>query len=348
MGVMKQSEIEHLISLTFDSDPEVRKKAALELAKYDDPGVILALLELAGDKNKEVAETARKILNEKKEKDPQIKPLTELFEGVNFSGIEEEKVSSDESKKKILEPIEKAFVKALGKEKAKRLMPKLMPKLFKAYSSHEKKFQTAITQYLETIGEETEPAIEIEEVGTGENADIAKEAMLVEVDDLFTIEEKKLIEETAPSFFRMLYDVMLLSGGDEKALNAQAKKLKKFLESQINLALKLAKRKFKEVKLTDISKIKNGMKNITTGPLFVVDVSHREYPKTKTKKAIYTRVVVNDEEGKEGVIYLFDNRGKFIQPGMRIKVEKGKAKTFKFSGETAITVDKRGKVIALF
>ena len=347
---MKQSEIEHLISLTFDSDPEVRKKAALELAKYDDPGVILALLELAGDKNKEVAETARKILNEKKEKDPQIKPLTELFEGVNFSGIEEEeKISSDESRKKILEPIEKAFVKALGKEKAKKLMPKLMPKLFKAYSSHEKKFQTAITQYLETIGEETEePSIEIEEVGTGEKVDIAKEAMLVEVDDLFTIEEKKLIEETNPSFFRMLYDVMLLSGGDERALNAQAKKLKKFLESQINLALKLAKKKFKEVKLTDISKIKNGMKNITTGPLFVVDVSHREYPKTKTKKAVYTRVVVRDEEGKEGVIYLFDNRGKFIKPGMRIKVERGKAKTFKFSGETAITVDKRGKVIAIF
>ena len=56
----------------------------------------------------------------------------------------------------------------------------------------------------------------------------------------------------------------------------------------------------------------------------------------------FTRIVVSDEEGNEGVIYLFDNRGGLVKEGMRIKIEKGYSKTFGFSGETALTVTKKG------
>ena len=51
---------------------------------------------------------------------------------------------------------------------------------------------------------------------------------------------------------------------------------------------------------------------------------------------------VSDEDGNEGLVYLFDDRGTPIRPGMRVKIEKGYARTFDFSGETALTVSKKG------
>lgn len=86
------------------------------------------------------------------------------------------------------------------------------------------------------------------------------------------------------------------------------------------------------------------MRNINTDPLLVRSVENMEYQKTKKIKAIVTRILVNDDEGNEGVVYLFEDRGIALQPGMKIKVQRALAKTFKFSGETALTLGKKSNI----
>jgi hypothetical protein len=176
---------------------------------------------------------------------------------------------------------------------------------------------------------------------------IGREAEDMTKDSLFTEEEKKVIEEGDPSIIKMAYDSMLISDS-EPLLEHQRDTMKKFLDHQVDVAFRLAKKKFKEVKITDISNIKDGWKGITTDYLLVKKIEHRQYDRTKNAREVYTRLTVADPEGKEGIVYLFENRGSLIRDGMNIRLEKAKSKTFKFSGETVLTVDKRGKVYAIF
>ena len=86
------------------------------------------------------------------------------------------------------------------------------------------------------------------------------------------------------------------------------------------------------------------MRNVNTDILTIVKVENLEYQKTKKTIATITRVLVNDESGNEGVLYLPDDRGTVLVEGMHIRVNGGQAKTFKFSGETALTLDRKGNV----
>jgi len=82
------------------------------------------------------------------------------------------------------------------------------------------------------------------------------------------------------------------------------------------------------------------MKGITTDILDVVEVKQMSYKDGKKEK-ILTRAILRDKNGKEAALYLFDGRGSILKAGMKISLEKAKAKTFEFSNETAL--DKRGK-----
>ena len=383
-----QKEIAKLVSPTFDSNPHVRISAARKLADTSDPAGFLAILELSNDKNKEVAKAAHEILEKTKMNKPDMLPLTELFKDVDFSGgakpEELPKVDEEEEKKrqeKLIYPIHKAFEKSIGKERADQLKPKLVELASK--HSDKSTVQNLFTQLLGFYTGEVkaEPKKEakahapaatvpaavqaapgkdapmggVEEVGfgakEGDDGDaIAKEAELVNIDDLFSDEEKKVIEDGDPSIIKQAYDSMLVSDGDEKLIEHQAETMKKYLSHQVDIAFKLARRKFKEVRLTDITNIRNGMRNITTDILLVKKAEQRQYSRTRSSpREFYTRVTAVDPDGKECVIYLFDGRGRFVAEGMNIYLEKAKSKTFKFSGETVLTVDnKRGKVHAVF
>ena len=111
----------------------------------------------------------------------------------------------------------------------------------------------------------------------------------------------------------------------------------------IKMAYNLAKKKFKELKITQLTKIKDGLRNVNTDVLTVSNVENIEYPKGREKK-VATRLIVKDEEENEGIFYLFDNRGLGIQPGVKIKIVKGYVKTFDFSNETALTISSKGNV----
>ncbi|MCX6773814.1 MAG: hypothetical protein NTY68_02330 [Candidatus Micrarchaeota archaeon] len=382
-----QKEIAKLVSLTFDSNPHIRISAARKLSDSSDPAALLALLELANDKNKEVSKVAYEILEKTKLNKPDMLPLTELFKGVDFSGgaAKAEAVPAIDSeeeikrKERIIDPIQKAFERSIGKERADQLKPKLVELAFK--HSDKSTVQNLLTQLLGfyTSGSKEEkketkavavspvahieqkeeqkivPSQIVEQVGftkeeEPESEEIGKEAELVNVDDMFSEEEKKVIEEGEPSIIKQAYDSMLVSEGDEKLIEHQAETMKKYLGHQVDIAFKLARRKFKEIRLTDITNIRNGMKNITTDILLVKKVEQKQYSRTKSSpREFYTRIIAVDPDGKEGVIYLFEGRGKFMAEGMNIYLEKAKSKTFKFSGETVLTVDnKRGKVHAVF
>ena len=178
---------------------------------------------------------------------------------------------------------------------------------------------------------------------------LSKESAEIDNEDFFTIEEKKAIDVAGlipKTVFKMAYDNFIALEGDEKLMKKQAELLQKYVKKEVDLAYSIAKKKFKEIKLTDISNIKNGMRNINTDLLEVIKVQNIRYFEGKRvkKEMLATRVLLKDLQGKEGVLYLFEDRGKYLQPGMKITLEKAKAKLFKFSDETALTVDKRGKV----
>ena len=163
-------------------------------------------------------------------------------------------------------------------------------------------------------------------------------------------EEKGMVEKpdaesaAGQTVFKLAFDTMMASKGDEKVMKKAMKKLLKNTEDQIKMAFDVAKKRYTEINLTDITGLKSGMRNINTGTLYVKNIEHKEYQRTKTKMDTFTRIVVADQEGNEGVVYLFEQRGAPIRPGMKLKVEKGYAKTYDFSGETAMTVSKKGKI----
>lgn len=181
--------------------------------------------------------------------------------------------------------------------------------------------------------DESRIARDLAELGEGgEEAEIRKEI------------DSEAGEGMEKSIFRKAYDLMMATDGDEEVMFQQSQKLLKRLQEDVDLAFKMAKQRFKAANITHLTELRNGMRNVHSDVLSVKAVHTGEYPRTKTKMDSYTRIVVNDDDGSEGIIYLFEGRGQGVQQGMKVKVVKGQVKTFVFSGETAITVGKKGSV----
>ncbi|MBN1169534.1 hypothetical protein JXA56_00780 [Candidatus Micrarchaeota archaeon] len=361
-----------LVSLTFDADPEVRKKAATDLAVHDDPAALFALVELSYDKEPSVRECAQRILDKKKEAEAEVMSFAEIFS----RGEKEprEKDVPKDARQKVLDPITQIFEKRLGKERAEIVKQKMMPSIEKMYlrSQRPKKdggrkvvMQEFLTNYLEVIsdldhvgGSETElivPAAvlaedkivpeELEEVGMNARTDqISSEIEHIESEQMEEIKEQHEIEHLPDTFFKKAYEVMMLSEGDDRIMRTEMTRMIDTAKKEITLAFNLAKKKFKETKITNITKIRDGMRNINTDTLIVISAENLEYLKSKKVKSMVTRIIVNDDEGNEGVLYMFEDRGMTIKPGMKIKAEKAIAKTFKFSGETVLTLGKKSNV----
>jgi hypothetical protein len=417
---MKTMDLNTLVSLTYDSDPKVRKQAAVELAKCDPHQALYPLVQLTYDRDPGVQEVARNMLDEIKKKtagsEPQLMSFADVFShgAKEEEKIEEKEKKSDARKERLLGPIDQIFEKKLGKERGDAAKKKMMPTIEKLYlrilgsSAHEtgktkekvhereKMVQDVLSSYLDALASSAEntleknekerkeivpPKGEQEEENAQESephedtpekeeqSSLAKELGTVgkemkpeqgikemeesavedeqATDEEGTEQEEMPAETQGATIFRFAYDTMMASDGDDKTMEEAMKVMKKSAEDQITLAFKVAKRKYSEVKLTNITELKTGMKNITTGVLFVKSVEHKDYQRTAKKKDTFTRIVVADTESNEGIVYLFEGRGAPIAPGMKMKIEKGYAKTFEFSGETGMTVSKKGDVYIL-
>ncbi len=383
--------INKLVSLTFDENPEVRKEAAKALGALDDPAAVFALVELTYDKEPSVRETAQQFLEKKRQTEPELMSFASIFS----SGAKKEEApaagepSEADAKEKMLRPITQIFERRLGKEKAEVARSKLMPSIEKVYQkAHQqqgkkknddngrKVMQEFLTNYLEVMSDldrigggpaqplhhEDEPApvpeppqaqeqpqhpdeAPLDEVGKPPELDKASlELADLELAEIEEMKEREEIEHLPDTFFKKAYEAMMLSNGDEDIMRSEMNRMIEDARREIGLAFRLAKKRFKEQKITNITKIRNGMRNINTDILIIRSADSAEYQKTKKQKGIYTRVLVNDETGNEGVVYLFEERGTALKSGMRIKVVGGQAKTFDFAGETALTVGKKGNV----
>lgn len=411
------ANINKLVSLTFDENPEVRKQAAKSLGTLGDPAAVFALVELTYDKDPSVREVAQKYLEKKKQTEPELMSFATIFS--SGAKKEDKAEESSEERERVLRPITQIFERRLGKEKAEAARNKMMPTIEKIYQkAHEhggskkkheeagrKVMQEFLTSYLEVMSDldrigdgthhpvqETAPAQHVEElpapeihVEGPEEPDepiqpiaqeqpvhqpqmpqpppsalsdqldevgkqpavldkVSTEIASLETQEMEELKERQEIEHLPDTFFKKAYETMMLSGGDEDVMHQEMEKMAAEAKREIGLAFRLAKAKFKEMKITNITKIKDGMRNVNTELLVVKSSESMEYQKTKKVKALLTRVVVNDEAGNEGIVYLFEDRGVSLKPSMRIKVVKGMAKVFDFSGETALTIGKKGNV----
>jgi truncated hemoglobin YjbI len=351
-----------LVELTYDKDPTVRDVANefLEKKKQTEPELMsfATIFQTSAPKKEEKEEAP----SDAKEK--MLRPITQIFE----KRLGKEK--AEMARSKLMPTIEKVYQKAHQQQSKK-----------KHDESGRKVMQEFLTSYLEVMSDldrigdghgspaaqqqefvqeakaaaaeaamavqEHAPGLggELEEVGKGAEADkLSLEASSLELQEMEEIKEREEIEHLPDTFFKKAYETMMVSGGDESVMRQEMNRMIEQARREIGLAFRLAKKRFKEMKITNITKIKDGMRNINTDLLLVKSVEGIEYMKTKKQKATATRILVNDETGNEGIVYLFDDRGVMVRPGMRIKVIKGLAKAFDFSGETGLTLGKKGNV----
>ncbi len=354
-----------LVELSYDKEPNVREKAQAILdKKKNEEADVMSFAEIFSRGTTKDKEKERK-----KEEQPLTKKEKILFPITNIFEKKLGKEKAEKVKKKMMPTIEKIYRKTstrgriTSEENGREVIQEFLTSYLEAVSGINGETlvpQTPQTspkpeapsevpvvsgEDVETVGGEVE--VGLDEVGTKERKldRISSEIMEVEASDYAELKEEEAIERNLPdSFFKKAYETMMLSDGDEDLMKREMKRMLSQAEKDIRLAFNLARERFKERKITNITKIKSGMRNINTDILLVKEVENMEYQKTKKQKAVATRAIVHDEDGNEGVLYMFDGRGHILRPEMMIRVVKGYAKTFDFSGETALTVGKKGNV----
>lgn len=378
-----QSTIQKLVSLTFDENPKVRKDAARKLADVEDPAAVFALMELSYDKEIEVRKVAQEILDKKKFAEQEVMSLTEIFSVQKPQPAEAQAETLEQKKAKILHPITMLFEKRLGKERAAVVKKRMMPAIEKVYmksrsitgqiehdsqDNSRRTIQEFLTSYLDAIANidggvediQSEPylpeevkrhelvlenPLDLSELSTKKKDPnlISREVKEIELREKEEYVEQKTWEHLPETVFKKAYEAMLLSGGDDKVMRREMFRMTRDLQKDVKLAFILAKKRFKETKIAHLTSLKDGIRNVNTDPLAIKSVENTQYKKGKILKTL-TRLIVQDEEGNEGVVYLFDSRGSWVKEGMHIKIVKGYVKSFDFSGETALAISKKGNV----
>jgi hypothetical protein len=361
-----------LVQLSFDKDASVREIAQkyLDKKKQTEPELMSFATIFSSPEKKDETEEASADAKEK-----MLRPITQIFE--KRLGKERAELA----KTKMMPTIDKIYLKAHEQhgiktkryeESGRKVMQEFLTNYLEVMSDLDRIGDGPNLPFVPAAPPEKEPepiipqpvqpgqahnvarastpepllANELEEVGRSEEPPdkLSSQAASLEVQEIEEFKEHEEIEHLPDTFFKKAYETMMLSEGDEDIMKQEMNRMIEDARREIGLAFRMAKKRFKEMNITNITKIKDGMRNINTELLTAKTVENMEYQKTKKAKATATRVLVNDETGNEGIIYLFDNRGALLQPGMRIKIVGGLAKTFEFSGETGLTLGKKGNV----
>ena len=288
-----------------------------------------------------------------------LSPITSLFE--RKLGKER----AEQVKSKMMPAIEKIYMKAVNRseedndaDSGRKAMQEFLTSYLEAVSdiSESSDAETDDVAEIDSLSCSADKAphfemheelsAELEAVGNQDKKTdtISREVHDIEAAEVAEEKEEKVLDKLPNTVFKRAYETMMLSGGDEALMRRELKRITKEMEKDAKLAYSLAKQKFKETRLTHLTKVRDGMRNVNTELLYVKEVENLDYQKSKKHSATVTRMLVRDAEDNEGVIYLFDDRGVFVKAGMAVKVAGGFVKTFKFSNETALTVSKKGNV----
>ncbi|HIH22934.1 TPA: hypothetical protein HA238_04355 [Candidatus Micrarchaeota archaeon] len=360
-----------LIELSYDKDAGVKRAAQDILQKMKSTEAeTMSFAELFSSRSKDQSPDTQVVDEEKKRRI--LSPIEQLFE----KKLGKEK--ADVVKKRMMPTIEKVYFKSLGKQPLTKenhddlnrqamqefltsyleaiagidaisgvqVHPVETPQSAQSVVSPKNPVQETlvVSEPVNVLDDDTVES-ELDSVGTQEQEidKITSEVKKIETEEVEEQKEDATVEHLPQTFFKKAYETMMLSEGDDGIMKKELKRMLRETEHDAKMAFTLAKRKFKELKLTNITKIKDGMRNVNTDILDVKTVDHKQYPKGRTKET-FTRVVVGDDDHGEAVVYMFDGRGSWLVRGMKIKVIKGNVKSFSFSGETALTVGKKGNV----
>jgi hypothetical protein len=353
-----------LLELSYDKDESVKSLARSILSKKQPQDKdAISFSQIFGQPAELEPQAAALSPEEDIKKKKLLSPVEQIFE--KRLG----KAKAALVKDRMMATIEKIYLKAVDSEKGDNAQKqKSMQKMLTSYAdvlsgldkiSFEESapIREANLAEVQTIQEtpqapKDEPPI-LEEVGNSTDSsrisrDLSELSQEVgEADEIRKLDSEDGAESPSggdKSTFRRAYDLMLASDGDEEVMFQQSQKLIKRLQEDVDLAFKMAKQRFKAANITHLTELKDGMRNVNTDTLVVKSAEAGEYQRTKTKKDTFTRIIANDAEGSEGIIYLFEGRGGEVRPGMKIKVVKGQVKFFKFSGQTALTVGQKGNV----
>ncbi|MEK6979219.1 MAG: HEAT repeat domain-containing protein [Candidatus Micrarchaeota archaeon] len=359
-----------LIELSYDKDAGVKHAAQDILQKMKSTEAeTMSFAELFSSRSKD-QNTETQIVDEEKKRRI-LSPIEQLFE----KKLGKEK--ADVVKKRMMPTIEKVYFKSLGKQPMtkenhddinRQAMQEFLTSYLEAiagidaisgvqvHPAEPTPVSSAVSQKTpvqetlvvsESVNVLDDEVVEseLDSVGTQEQEidKITSEVKKIETEEVEEQKEEIAVEGLPQTFFKKAYETMMLSEGDDGIMKKELKRMLRETEHDAKMAFTLAKRKFKELKLTNITKIKDGMRNVNTDILDVKTVDHKQYPKGRSNET-FTRVVVGDDDDGEAVVYLFDGRGSWLVRGMKIKVLKGNVKSFGFSGETALTIGKKGNV----
>ncbi len=347
-----------LMELSYDKDLEVKNFAqnALEKKKSEEEEV-MSFAEIFSTKKEEAASVSPDAVVPGDKKEKMLSPITKLFE--KKLG----KQRADRVRQRMMPAIEKVYMKSTSQDKAGENEPgrKAIQEFLTSYLDAISDLESIATPDGHVIPDSDQPeavhheggevpsvaqlaVTEIEEVSRDHDVSgITQEVYELEERERKEAHEEETFTKLPDTPFKKAYEAMLASNGDEDVMKKELRRMQKNFDHDLKLAYSLARRKFREVNITHVSKIKDGMRNVNTDLLSVTGVETIAYEKGK-QKLTATRVMVQDAKEREAVVYLFDGRGSWIKEGMKIKVIKGQAKSFKFSGETALTVGSKGNV----
>ncbi len=369
--MISRNDLHKLVSLTFDERPSIRKQAAQRLAEIDDPAAIFALVELSYDKDADVKAVAQDIIQKKKTTEREVFSFAEIFGPKEKPQLEATSaLDAEQRRERVLSPITRLFEKKLGKERADAIKSKMMPTIEKIYTKTKigsetsddgkRAIQEILTSYLEAIGD----------VGSSNNEEVLKSQTILleqgekvgEVDrelempfeHKITVEDKEQVDEETElldrgigsTAFRKAYELMAFSKGDEKVMRKEMNRLLSEFKKDIKIAFQLAQRRFKENKITSLTRIKYGMRNITTEFVRIKSLERVECQK-KRKKETLIHVVIYDEHGNSASLYLTQERAEMLKIGLVIKIERAQVKRLPSLGSGLVLSQKSNIYIVL-
>lgn len=342
-----------LVELGYDKDPSVRDVASKILDKKKTvKSEVMSFSEIFSYKPQEQKEESEEAITEKRRK--VLSPIEQIFE--RRLGKEKAEIV----KKKMMPTLEKVYMR-------NRIEPQQKTEVME--SERKEALQQFLTTYLDAISDLNGPSSseiaeqtrldeeELTHVESADSIDLLEnvsatseskdnvESIMKEVDSVReeTPEEldNKFFSEAPDTLVKRAYEVMMYSGGDQKMMKKEMRRMLRSAAHDIKLAFKLAREKFQEYRIVKLSELREKMRNVTTDTLIVQTVEEVEFKKARSSTSAI-RILAEDSQGGEGVIYLFEGRGQSIQKGMQIKIEKGYVKVI--NGETALTISSRGNV----
>ena len=185
----------------------------------------------------------------------------------------------------------------------------------------------------------------IEEIKTGEEDEEEEEG-----------EEEKTLKPVRPSMrgetpedsienwvYEKAYELLTIPNTTPGDITRGLNQLEKTMVLKTRTGINMAKMSAKHRTVHSISELRPGMAGIYTDPLKVTLVEDKKIKKVK-KPVSCLRIIVADEEGKNFTVYLWGDRGRGIYENDYIKFENAVVETYPATGETVLTVDKKGKV----